>query len=75
MLVVVDRLGSVFSGNMQRLTMSEARILPDEAMLIGRNVQVKVRFNFAGLEYTLSGPTTASHDDDSFSFSFDSVTR
>lgn len=74
-LVEVDRLGSAFSGNMQRLTMSDARILPNMAMLIGTNVQVRVRFSFTGLEYTLSGATIESHDDDSFSLRFDSVTR
>jgi hypothetical protein len=74
-LLLVETLGAVMHGEMLGLSLSQARVLPSEPILLWNNVRVKVRFRFADVLYSLSGTTSASHPDLSFSFVFDLVTR
>lgn len=74
-VVDVERSGAVLHGEVVELKMAGARIMPDDSVMLWNNVSITVRFRFADVVYTLTGTTTATHDDKSFSFDYDAVTR
>lgn len=74
-VIDVETLGTVLHGQVVQLSLIGARVLPDDPFLLWKNVRVTVRFRFENVIYILSGATTASNEDHSFSFDFDSVTR
>jgi hypothetical protein len=74
-LIEVESVGKVIRGQMLRLTMTGATVVPDDPFLIWMSVPVKVSFRYGDVVYALTGMSMASEADLSFSFKFDSVTR
>jgi hypothetical protein len=74
-LIGVETLGKLMHGQVLELTASQARVLPDDPFLLWKSVLIKIRFRWADVEYNLSGMTIESHEDNSFTFEFDCVTR
>jgi hypothetical protein len=73
--IEVEKLRSSMIGQMVDLTLSEARVMPDEPVLIWKDVQVWVRFRYSNIVFTLAGKSKEWNPDGSISFEFDEVSR
>jgi hypothetical protein len=73
--VLIEIADKTMRGEMLQLTIARARVMPFDPILLWSSVHVKIRFMCAGVTYQLTGMTISSHEDNSFSFEFDCVTR
>lgn len=74
-LLKVPATGAMLRGEVITLGSTKACVLPVDPLLIWNNTAVTIKFRFRDTIYTLSGTTSESYPDRSFTFLYDEVTR
>lgn len=74
-LLKVPATGAMLRGEVITLGSTKACVLPVDPLLIWNNTAVTIKFRFQDTIYTLSGTTSDSYPDRSFTFLYDAVTR
>lgn len=74
-LLRMPATGAMLRGEVLTLGSTKACVLPVDPLLIWKNTEVTIKFRFKETVYTLSGTTTESYPDRSFTFAYDAVTR